>query len=547
MTQLMGRPIVEVPGELGARPVLADLLTGARAALLGLAAVAVPVLALWVVTPYADDGAAGALRLAGALWLLGHGAPVLRGAAQAPLTVTPLLLGLLAVVQLRRAGARVAARSGPRPRWGGPWAVWCGYCAVAGAVVAQCAGPGPFRARVLPDVLVVAALAAVATRSGARAVRRPGPGGGSAGPGWPGHWRRWLDRVPGWARPDGGAPAVRAAALAAGAGLTAAGALVVAVAAVLAAVDGAGPAAAVLARGPAAVAGLLLLSLAVLPNAVVWGAAYALGPGFAVGEGTLVAPAGAVLGPVPDFPLFALVAEPGAGGWRLAACTLPALAGVVPALVLGRAAAGPRWPYAGEPEVRGGDGLRPEGGSFEDYGLDEPDPAEPSAAATGPWHPVATAVAVLVAALLTGAAAMGLGWLAGGALAGGRMAELGPVPWRTGLAAAGWVAAVAVPGALLARSRALAGEAAGKATGATGEGTGAAPRPVGTVGRFVVTLTGRARRSGLWLRSRAYVLVLWLSGAPTAPDAVDGPDGPSGPPARSTAPAAPARERPGTD
>ncbi|GAA2839674.1 DUF6350 family protein [Kitasatospora sp. CM 4170] len=537
MTQLMGRPIVEVPGELGARPVLADLLTGARTALLGLAAVAVPVLALWVVTPYADDGAAGAVRLAGALWLLGHGAPVLRGAAQAPLTVTPLLLGLLAVVQLRRAGARVAARRGPRPRWGGPWAVCCGYCGVALAVVAQCAGPGLFRARVLPDVLVVAALAAAATRSGARAARRPGPGGGVAGPGWPGHWRHWLDRVPWWARPDGGAPAVRAAALAAGTGLLAAGALVVAVAAVLAAVDGAGPATAALGRGPAAVAGLLLLSLAVLPNAVVWGAAYALGPGFAVGEGTVVAPDGAVLGPLPDFPLFALVAEPGAGGWRLAACTLPALAGVVPALMLGRAAAaGPRWPYGGEPDVRGGDGRGPEGGGSEDYGLDEPDPSDPSSAVTGPWHPVATAVAVLAAALLTGAAAAVLGRLAGGALAGGRMAELGPVPWRTGLAAAGWLAAVAVPVALLARARALAGAAAE-------EGAGTGPGPVGAVGRAVVPFTGRVRRGGLRVRARAHGLVLRLSGSPAAPDAVDGPDGPA---ARSTAPAAPTPEQPGT-
>ncbi|WP_395295835.1 DUF6350 family protein [Kitasatospora hibisci] len=542
MTQLMGRPIVEVPVELGARPVLADLLTGARTALLGLAAVAVPVLALWVVTPYADDGAAGALRLAGALWLLGHGAPVLRGAAQAPLTVTPLLLGLLAVAQLRRAGARVAARRGPRPRWGGPWAVWCGYCAVAGVVVAQCAGPGPFRARVLPDVLVVVVLAAAATRSGARAARRPGPGGGLAGPRWPGHWQQWLDRVPEWARPDGGAPVVRAAALAAGAGLVAAGALVVAVAAVLAAVDGGGPATVALARGPAAVAGLLLLSLAVLPNAVVWGAAYALGPGFAVGEGTLVAPAGAVLGPVPDFPLLALVAEPGAGGWRLAACTLAALAGVVPALMLGRAAAGPQWSHGGDPDVRRRGGRRPDGGGFEDYGLDEPDRAERSPAATGPWHPVATAVAVLAVALLTGAAAMVLGWLAGGALAGGRMSELGPVPWRTGLAAAGWLTAVAVPGALLARARALAGAAAGERAEAAREGAETEPRPAGAVDRFVVTFTGRVRRSGLRVRSRVYGLVLRLGGASTAPDAVDGPDGPA---ARPSAPAVP--EQPDTD
>ncbi|WP_223243204.1 DUF6350 family protein, partial [Streptomyces sp. CBMA123] len=154
MTQLMGRPILEVPGELGGRPVLADLLAGVRTALVGLAVVGVPVLGLWVATPYADSDAAGATRLAGALWLLGHGAPVLRGRADAPLTVTPLLLGALAVVRLYRAGAGVAARRGLRSRWGGPVALWAGYCAVAVVVALHCAGAGLFRSRVLPDLLV---------------------------------------------------------------------------------------------------------------------------------------------------------------------------------------------------------------------------------------------------------------------------------------------------------------------------------------------------------------------------------------------------------
>lgn len=426
MTQLMGRPIVEVPQELGTRPVLADMLTGVRTALLGLAVVAVPVLGLWVVTPYADDGAAGAVRLAGALWLLGHGAPVLRGAADAPLTATPLLLGLLAVGQLYRAGGRVAARRGLRSRWGGPSALWCGYCAVAVAVVLHCSGAGLFRSRVLPDVLAVTALAAAATAAGARTADRAAgvrPPARSAG--WPVSWwragRRVLDRAPAWARPDGGAAVVRTAALAGGAGLLAAGAAVVAVAAVLAAVAGAGPATAAFGYGPVAVVGLLLLSVVLLPNAVLWAAAYALGPGFAVGAGTLVAPAGAVLGPVPEFPLFALVAEPGAGGWRWAACALPALAGVVPALLLGRRAAEGPEAVAGSGATEGsGTAEGPEGaeGTAEDVGgtAGAPGPA-------GPWHPVATVVAVLAAALLLGAAAA--------VLAGFSGARWPPAGWRS--------------------------------------------------------------------------------------------------------------------
>ncbi|MFI9332303.1 DUF6350 family protein [Kitasatospora sp. NPDC052868] len=496
MTQLMGRPILEVPGELGAGPVLADLLAGVRTALLGLAVVAVPVLGLWVVTPYADDGAAGAARLAGALWLLGHGAPVLRGSLDAPLTVTPLLLSLLAVGQLHRAGARVAARRGARARWGGPVAVWAGYCAVALAVVLQCSGAGLFRARVLPDVLVVALLAAAATAAGARSAHRTSARQAarqearsalpdrSAGPF--AAWWLLLDRVPGWARPVGGAPVVRAAALAAVAGLVAAGALLVAVSAVLAGVGGGGPATAALGHGPAAVAGLLLLSVLLLPNAVLWGTAYALGPGFAAGTGTVVAPSGAALGPVPEFPLFALLPEPGAGGWRLLVCLLPVLAGAVPALLLGRAAAaGPdqddREGYEGREDRQGHD----------DPDREEREEYEPGEQA--PWHPAATAVAALAAALLTGAAVAALGWLSGGALAGGRMAELGPVPWRTGLAAAGWFAVVAVPGALLVRGW-----------------TSSARRLDGLGGAFAV----RARRSALLLRARAYAVVLRL-GRPT--------------------------------
>ncbi|WP_234322584.1 DUF6350 family protein, partial [Streptomyces sp. NRRL S-350] len=338
MTQLMGRPILETPGALGGRPALADLLAGVRAALVGLAVVGVPVLGLWVVTPYADDGAAAATRLAGALWLLGHGAPVLRGDADAPLTVTPLLIGALAVVRLHRAGAGVAARRGLRSRWGGPVAVWAGYCAVAVVVALHCAGPGLFHSRVLPDVLVVGLVAAVATAAGVRSAERPGAAGAVASA---------LDRLPPPFRPAGGAPVVRNAVLAAGAGLVAVGGLLVAVSALLGAVAGGGRGMALLGRGPVALVALLLLALVLLPNAVLWGTAYALGPGFAVGAGTVVAPAGTVLGPVPEFPLFVLLPADGPGGWRLVALALPLLAGAVPAVLLGRAAAGLRRPADG--------------------------------------------------------------------------------------------------------------------------------------------------------------------------------------------------------
>ncbi|MFE7531207.1 DUF6350 family protein [Kitasatospora sp. NPDC057542] len=461
MTQLMGRPILESPGELGGRPALADLLTGVRTALVGLAAVGVPVLGLWVVTPYADGGAAAVTRLAGVLWLLGHGAPVLRGAADAPLTVTPLLLGALAVVRLYRVGAGVAARRGLRSRWGGPVAVWAGYCVVAVAVALHCAGAGLFRSRVLLDVLVVALVAGLATAAGARSVTVPDVPADSL-----------LDRLPPPYRPAGGGPVVRAATLAAGAGLVAAGGLLVVFSAVLDAVAGGGRGMALLGGGSAALSGLLLLAVALLPNAVLWGAAYALGPGFAVGAGTVVSPAGTVLGPVPEFPLFALLPADGPGGWRLAALALPLLAGVVPAVLLGRAAAGRRLPAAGS-------GPRPE-----------------------PWPPAATVVAALAAALSVGAGTAVLGWLSGGALAGMRLAWVGPVPW-SGPAAAGWIALVAVPGALLVRYRVL-----GPADG----------------GGVCARLTRRVRRGVLELRAGTNALVARLSGPGVRTADEPGPD-----------------------
>ncbi|MFE6504589.1 DUF6350 family protein [Kitasatospora sp. NPDC057738] len=481
MTQLMGRPILESPGELGGRPALADLLAGVRTALVGLAVVGAPVLGLWVAMPYADDGAAVVTRLAGALWLLGHGAPLLRGPADAPLTVTPLLLGALAVVRLYRAAAGVAARRGPRPRWGGPVAVWAGYCAVAFAVALHCAATGPFRSRVLLDVLVVALVAGLATAAGARSVAVLDVPVDSP-----------LDRLPLPYRPVDGAPVVRAAALAAGAGLVAAGGLLVVFSAVLDAVAGGGRGMALLGGGLVALVGLVLLALALLPNAVLWGAAYALGPGFALGTGTVVSPTGAVLGPVPEFPLFALLPADGPGGWRLAASVLPLLAGVVPAVLLGRAAAGRRLPVSGA-----GAGERPE-----------------------PWTPAATAVAALAAALWVGAGAAVLGRLSGGALAGERLAWVGPLPW-TGPAAAGWIALVAVPGALLVRYRML-----GPADG------------VGVYAR----LARQARRGALGLRARTFALVLRLS-EPGAGPAAGGP----GPDGRGPDDRAGLDDRPGLD
>ncbi len=146
-----------------------------------------------------------------------------------------------------------------------------------------------------------------------------------------------------------------------------------------------------------------------------------------------------------------------------------------------------------------------------------------------PWPVAATVVAALASGLLVGGAAAGLGWLAGGALGAGRMAELGPVPWWTAPVAAGWVAVVSAPVAVLARSRALR-VAAGGPDRPWRSGVLLVP------GALAVT----ARRGALLLRARAYSVVTRLAGAPGTPKAPDTTEAPEAPGAPG-APGGPAR------
>ncbi|MFA1543254.1 cell division protein PerM [Actinomadura monticuli] len=171
---------------------------------------------------------------------------------------------------------------------------------------------------------------------------------------------------------------------------------------------------------------LLLVELAFLPNAVVWGMAYAVGPGFSVGAGTSVSPTGVFLDAVPAFPPLAALPEPGpAPALSLLALAAPFVAGAV-------------------------------GGVLTIRSL-------PSPAAEGAplWGFVSGALTGVVAALLSA--------LSGGPLGGGRMATVGPSPWQVGLLAAlevgisaaiaAWAANVLV---LRRPARAASGKAAGK-------------------------------------------------------------------------------------
>ncbi|MEU6662136.1 DUF6350 family protein [Streptomyces sp. NPDC046821] len=441
------------PGPVGC------LLGGALAAGLGLGASAVLVMVLWISSPYPDSGPGGALHAAAALWLLAHGAEVVRtdtlSGTPAPIGVAPLLLLVLPVWLLHRA-ARDAVEGedeGDAPRV--PVRVaWCGvvigYLAVGGAASYYASGgelrpSWPSVAAHLTGVAVAAAGAGIWTAHGRPRTPLPAP------------LQHRLDALPDGLRDTLVRRLLPVGARAAAAGvlvLVAGGALVVAGSLVwhqglvrhsfeqLTAVW----------SGRLAV---LLLAAALVPNAVLWGAAYALGPGVALGGGSVAGPLGVTAGPMlPEFPLLEAVPAPGPGTpltWSVAA--VPVLAGCTVAWFVTGAAA----PRHGERDEA--------------------------------WSRGDTALAAVVAAVLCGLAFAGLAAAAGGPMGVAGLASFGPVGWLTGLAAAGWTALVGVPMALGLRAwrlrtpRAEKVQEAGDVYEVTGDQAPAADEEQGSAGR----------------------------------------------------------------
>ncbi len=401
----------------------AGLLGGAVAAGLGLGSFAVLVMVLWISSPYPDSGPDGALHIAAALWLLAHGAELVRvdglSGAPAPVGVTPLLLLALPVWLLHRAARDVA--EGPeaeedatgdappvpaRTAWLG---VVAGYLTVAGGVALYAAGGGlspdwAWTVVCVPLLTMAAAGAGVWTAYGRpRAPLSP----------------RVLYLLPRWVRRRVLDPAVRGRVLAvgraAGAGvavLVGGGALLVAVSLV-----GHGGAARVsflqLTEAWSGRIAVLLLCLALIPNAALWGAAYALGPGFVLGAGRVTGPLGADPAPLlPPFPLLSAVPDAGPGTpltWAVAA--VPVAAGVTVGWFTARA-------------------------------------ASPAEAGRVPWSVGRTAANAGFAALLCAGALAALAALSGGPLGNHALAHVGPVWWLTGAATLAWTATVALPMAL---------------------------------------------------------------------------------------------------
>ena len=82
---------------------------------------------------------------------------------------------------------------------------------------------------------------------------------------------------------------------------------------------------------------VVVASLLILPNAVVFAGSYVMGPGFAVGTGTLVAPSAVVLGPLPAFPMLAALPDDGpTAGWTAWLIVLAPLAALLAAVLCQR-------------------------------------------------------------------------------------------------------------------------------------------------------------------------------------------------------------------
>ncbi|MET7473141.1 DUF6350 family protein [Streptomyces sp. NPDC005648] len=405
----------------------ASLLGGAVAAGLGLGSFAVLVMVLWISSPYPDSGPGGGLHVAAALWLLAHGAELVRAdtlsGRPAPVGVTPLLLLMVPVWLVHRAARDAAGEEGDvagEGECGGAgasgWTAWTGvvlgYLGV-GTGVALYASGGELRPDwgwtgvCLPLLVMGAAGMGVWTAYG-----RP---------------REALDGVlvllPAGARRVAlgreSRSRIAVAARAAGAGvavLVGGGASLVG-ASLLWHGGAARGSFLQLTEGWSGRFAVLMLCVALVPNAAVWGASYALGPGFVLGAGHVVAPLSSAPAPLlPPFPLLAAVPEAGSGGWaNWAVGVVPVVAGVTVGWFVGRS---------------GG------GGS-----------ALPGAAGGG-WSRGTTAGVALLAGVFCAAGVAVSAALAGGRLGVAALARFGPVWWEVGGAAVLWIAATALPVAM---------------------------------------------------------------------------------------------------
>jgi hypothetical protein len=267
-------------------------------------------LLLWATAAPAGSDPSIPLRVCGQLWLAAH--HVLLHAPDGPFGLSPLGFTLLPVMGLVAAGRRTA-RKAPEYAIRASVGAAAGYAVCACVIAAASAGNGlsPEYAQVVlyPAIIALAGHAAGA----ASAIRDLIP-------------RMEAPWLPAAARGT-----VTALAVYVGAAALLAASLIVMHA------DEALTTQQQIGGGAAGEAGLFLVDIALVPNAVLWGIAVLAGPGFALGTGTSVSLFSVVRGPLPSLPLLAAApaSQNPAAGW-LALFAIPAAAGALAAVVIGR-------------------------------------------------------------------------------------------------------------------------------------------------------------------------------------------------------------------
>ena len=354
-----------------------------------------------------SGGLAGAAHAGLAGWLLGHGVPI--GTSIGPLAVAPLLLTLLVVWRLNRAGLHVtramgAQRSGSAGRAVGVAGVLAAAYALVGALAAQVVDGRGTEVSTGRAALHFVALGFAGALIGAL---------------------RGTDAISVLARRT--PPVLRHGVRT---GLTAAFLIFAAgaVAGGLSVALGGGQAAEMISAyrtGVAGQAGITLLSIAYGVNAAIWSAAYLLGPGFALGTDSAIRLTEVTVGPLPTLPLLAGLPDGPMGAAGAALLLLPVFAAAAAGWLLTQ-------------RLRHGRSVTRPGGRR--TGADQAEPAWPLLIGAG-----------LVAGPVAGVAVALLAGLSGGAMGDGRLSQIGPDPMQVGLVAAIITAVSVLAGAALAR------------------------------------------------------------------------------------------------
>jgi hypothetical protein len=382
MTDLLEAPPAAARDE-AVRPVpllVGALTTASWAAAVGIAPVLAMVLVGWVADPNPADRAVGVIRFALGSWLLAHG--VREQVGGGPIGLMPLALTAMVAWQVMRAAGKTARAAGADGVTFGlkvVGAVAAGY-SVIGAVIGAFVGGSASAAAV-----AWAATAGVGVIAGAAGVCRVAAIRQDV-------VRRLPAMVPAALR-DGALAAL--GIFAAGAAVTL-GAFLVGASRILELGRSFG-------SSVIGTAGLVILCLFYLPTVVVWTVAYLVGPGFAVGTGTTVSAFAVHLGPLPAFPLLAVLPGTPATPVMRILLALPAVVGLAIGARFSRSAGGLGW-------------LTMLG----------------QAAARGP---------------VAGVVVAGMALVAGGSLGAGRLAAVGPSAWRVGLVVAGQITVAVLVGA----------------------------------------------------------------------------------------------------